>query len=70
MATRYSRRHYQDIARIFNEQCPDRDWGIEYSTWYRLRVGFMRMLKADNIAFNSSKFLDATEEKQKWETEE
>lgn len=65
MATKYERRHYEDVAKILKEYAPV-GWGyisdntqIKYDTAQDIAEDFARLFKADNPNFNEAKFQKA-----------
>ncbi len=61
MASKYQRRHYEDVARILAENRPTKRQATAWNCWLSSRADFERLFNEDNDNFDRTRFVVATE---------
>ena len=57
-----TRKDYEQIALVFQAECPDANWNPNKRVqWELLRTGMAKMLARDNSAFKFDRFIRACE---------
>ena len=60
MASKYQKRHYEDVAAIFRD---NNKFGLtdDFAVWFKFRDEFATLFAGDNSNFDTQRFIEATE---------